>query len=181
MKIKYISSLCLFCVLLGCSSAKNENFHQALSNGQIVRNGVALSEYFEAKEYTLNKEVLFHLIVTLGTERVPKGQEINLSWQDKKLKDRIEEVEEIYISNKSDKPIEIENVTLSYFSTSRVLLEKTVIIQPKSFYKTQALVSSTSIYRAEMHRVLNIKINGTKEVIDINERRTPVSELGKNI
>lgn len=181
MKIKYISSWCLLFILFGCSSSKNENFQQALSNGQIIRNGVALSEYFEAKEFTSNKEVLLHLIVTLGTERVPKEQKVNLSWQDKKLKDRIEEVEEIYISNKSEKPIEIESITLSYFATSRVLLEKAVTIQPKSFYKTKALISTTSIYRAEKHRVLNVTINGTKEIINIAERRMPISELGKNI
>ncbi|SEI13825.1 hypothetical protein SAMN05660691_04131 [Rheinheimera pacifica] len=180
MNLRLIPSLCLLCIV-GCSSAKNESHHQKLSNGQIINNGIALSEYFEAKKYTANEEVLVHLIVTLGTERIPKGQELALSWQDKKLKDRIEEVEEVYISNKSERPIEIENARLTYFSTSRSLVENKVTIQPNSFYKTQALIASTSLYRAEKNRILIIKINGVEEVINLKERRTPVLELGENI
>lgn len=180
MTLRLISCLCLL-FIFGCSSIQNNSPIRKLSNGQIVSNGVPLSEYFEAKEYTSNKEALVHLIVTLGTERIPKGQELNLSWQDKNLKDRIEEVEEIYISNKSEKPIEIESASLSYFSTFRVLIDKAVLVQPKSFYKTQALVSSTSLYRAEKNRVLRIKVNGVVQEVNLKERRTPVLELGKNI
>lgn len=181
MKIKISVSLWILCSIVGCSSVKNEISPNPLTNGQIIRNGEALSEYFEAKAYTRDKEVLLHLIVTLGTERLPKGHEVSLSWQDKKLKDRIEAVEEIYISNKSEHPKVIERLTLSYFGVDRVLLKEAVTIEPNSFYKTKAIISFTSIYRAEMQRAFSIKIDGAQEVIDIKERRTPVSDLGKSI
>jgi hypothetical protein len=181
MKIKIIFSFWLFCILVGCSSVKNEHSPNPLTNGQIIRNGEALSEYFEAKAYTRNNEVLLHLIVTLGTERLPTGHEADLTWQDKKLKDRIESVEEVYISNKSEKPIVIANLSLSYFGKDRVLIDEAITIQPNSFFKTNAIISSTSLYRAEMQRTFGVKINGVQEVINIKERRTPVADLGKNI
>jgi hypothetical protein len=124
---------------------------------------------------------LTHLIVTLGKERIPKGQEVKLTFGERKIGDRIEEVEEIYFTNTSDKEVRIDGANLSYYGTSREFVDRPTSIAPKAFYKTKAFVSSTSLYRGEHGRLLKLIVDGVPQQVEIHERRTPVSELGSGL
>jgi|GEM_PF-2924302 len=178
MKFRTCIVILLSVVLSACSSNQTGRVVLSTPNGNGEFNSVLLSEYFESTALISNGELLAHLIVTLGKERVPKGQEVKISWKDRKFNDQIEEVEEIYFTNNSSEVITIENVNLTYYGASRDFLDQPASIPPKSFYKTQAFISSTSLYRGEKVRLLKLKVNGVQQEVVLREKRTPVSALG---
>ena len=165
----WLVSACIVSLFSACATSSGKVLQTSYSAG--VNQTVVLSNYFESKVLVADK-VLVHLIITLGNERLPKDYRSPLSWSDKKLRDRIDMVEEIYLTNQSDKPVNISNVALDYFSEVRTYIDQPTIIAPGSYLKTKKNIGTTSVYRAARTRKLYITVDGQPEEIVFNESRT---------
>lgn len=175
MKTSSLTLVMLALLLSGCAQSGRVVQSEMTRDG--VRSQVLLSEYFESRVRLVDEGLLAHLIVTLGKERVPRGQRVDLSLSDRVFNDWIEEVDEIYFTNESDQPLVLEDIRLSYFNGHLKLSEQPVTIQPGSFWKTPAAVKATVLYRMPRKRTLELVVGGQPYVIEMPERRTPVSEL----
>ncbi|WP_049721205.1 hypothetical protein [Gilvimarinus polysaccharolyticus] len=166
------------CLLLSaCSAHQSPRIVNSVPDGKGGFNSIVLSEYFESMATMFDDSLVAHVVVTLGDERLPEGYEKVLSWSDRKYQDHIEEVEEIYFTNLSDKEVTVSEVYLSYFQTERSLLSEPLVIPPKTFRKSDALVSISSVYRAPRRdRVLRVKANGVYEKVTLTEQRTPIKK-----
>ena len=165
----WLVSACIVSLFSACATSSGKVLQTSYPAG--VKQTVVLSNYFESKVLVADK-VLVHLILTLGDERLPEDYRSPLSWSDRKLRDRIDIVEEIYLSNQSGKPVTISNLTLDYFSKVRLYIDQPTIIAPGSFIKTKKNIGTTSVYRAARTRKLNITVDGQSEEIVFNESRT---------
>lgn len=155
------------------------------SSGQIVRTAidpatgkssqVALSNYFQSKAMIADGMVQAHLIVTLGKERVPKGVKLQVS----RLQKRIEEVTEIYFTNKGSVPVHLSNIKLVGEIQTQQILPKVFTIAPGQWVKSEAIVSTTSVYRAEYNTVLFYDYLGKQHQVPLPQIRTPVNQLSR--
>lgn len=175
MKTNLFTLVMLALLLGGCVQSGRVVQSEMTHDG--VRSQVLLSEYFESRVRLVDEGLLAHLIVTLGKERVPRGQRVDLSFNDRVFNDWIEEVDEIYFTNESDRPLVLQDVRLSYFNGHLKLSEQPVTIQPGSYWKTPPAVKSTVLYRAARQRTLELVVDGRSYQIEMQERRTPVAEL----
>lgn len=100
-----------FFLLASCAAPSPRVEHQfADSNGKIQTE--LLSEYFASKQLVDDGRLLVHLIVTLGKERVPPDEKVDIAFRDRLFSDQIEAVKEIYFTNKSDKAITLGRAKL---------------------------------------------------------------------
>lgn len=138
---------------------------------------VRLSEYFESNNMIAAGNLQAHLIVTLGRERVPEGYQ-----PEKKINrfaGEIEEVTEIYFSNKSAEPVAIANVVLRANALKLGILPSTITVAPGKWVKSDPIVRTTSVYRPDIDSVLQYEYKGEKYEAALPQIRTPVSELKK--
>lgn len=136
---------------------------------------VALSNYFQSKAMLADGTVQAHLIVTLGKERVPKGVKVQVS----RLQERIEEVTEIYFTNKGSVPVQLSNMKLVGEIQTQEILPKAITLAPGQWVKSEAIVSTASIYRAEYDTVLFYEYLGKQHQVPLPQIRTPVDQLSK--
>ena len=172
--MKHLSVLLIILSIAGCAGS-----------GRVIQttfdpvtgepNRVELSEYFQSKALIANEKLLAHLIVTLGSERVPKGY--TFTEKIDRFQDQIEEVTEIYFTNNSSEPIEISNVYLQNNSQRQDILPQTMTIPPGKWVKTEPIVEVTSVYRPNIESVLCYTYMGKQESASLPQIRTPVSEL----
>lgn len=166
---------CALLLLTSCALDQNGRIVRTVAGQQIV-----LSEYFESEHLVEEKSLLIHLVSTLGKERIPPGKSADIPWEQRKFNDRIEQVGEIYFTNNGDKPITIDSIFLSYDqrkSRSVSYSDKAITIAPQTFFKTNAHIGVTSLYRVARARRLSLNIDGVAYEINMKERRVPVSEL----
>lgn len=159
----------------GCTTKQTGRVYQYEmgENGKLV--AVEMSEYFEAKATLRDGDVLAHFILTLGDERVPEGGEIDISWKDRHVNDHIEGVYEVYFTNLSATNVVLDDIKLSYYGGAHIgFSNEPVTISSRAFYKTDAFVISESIYKAEVSRVLKLKIDGVEYQAEMQEQRTPL-------
>jgi hypothetical protein len=124
--------------------------------------------------------VLVHLIVTLGDERLPEGYDSPLTLGDLLIQDRVDRVEEIYVVNKSAKPVELQELELKIYSDWESMIDGPVTVEPTGHIKSKPDISTTSVFRAARKREVKVRMNGTVHELLLTERRIPVSDLRQN-
>ena len=139
------------------------------------RTTVRLSEYFESKNMIAGGNLQAHLIVTLGRERVPKGYKLEKKIN--RFASEIEEVTEIYFTNKSAQPVTISNMVLRAQVLKLDILPSTITVAPGKWVKSDPIVRTTSVYRHDIDSVLHYEYKGEKHEAALPQIRTPVSEL----
>jgi hypothetical protein len=176
--MKYLLLLLFFSTfLISCSANQTGRVVHSTPSKDGRLDSTLLSEYFESKALLFENSILAHLVVTLGSERLPKGYKSGLSWSDRKYRDRIEEVEEIYLTNNTNNNIVVEEISITRLGGAKAIIRNPVTIPANSFKKTAANISTTSVYRAEQKRILSVKINGKYYETILMEKRTPVNTL----
>ncbi|MBL4759925.1 MAG: hypothetical protein JKY80_03605 [Mariprofundaceae bacterium] len=177
MKLQLLIMIIL--ILTGCAVEQSGKVMSYEVNSSGITNKTELSNYFESKVMLPDTQVMAHLIVTLGDERLPKGYKSPLSGTDREYQDQIDEVEEIYFINKSPENVVIDNITLSFFGSTHPFSEGPVTIQPGkfSFIKTKPVIGTTSLYRAARKRILKLTVNGKPVQVTMDEVRTPVKRI----
>lgn len=174
--MKSMLPLALSLLIAACASNQNGRVVHSTSDVNGGLKAVELSEYYESKVLLNNGSVLAHLIVTLGEERLPNGYESPLSWSDRS-NDRIDAVQEIYLTNNTDKDVTLEELSISYYGSFKSLIDKNITISAKSYVKSNKIITTTSIYRAAKNRTLKYKINNSVGEVTLIEKRMPVKAL----
>lgn len=164
-------------LLTGCTLGPSGEVTQSQVTAQGTTSTQVLSRYFEARVDVPDSGLHAHLIATLGKERLPKGARLSISMSDRMFNSSIEEVVEIYFTNTSREPVVVEDVRLSFFNGWMGFDEAPATIAPQQFHKTVPVALVSSVYRAPLKRVLSLKVNGEPHELQLQERRTPLSEV----
>ena len=140
------------------------------------------SKYFSILDSVANKQVIAHIMVTLGKERLPKDYEGIKGWgklTNKNYEEGIfEAVTEVYFSNITDQDVSF--ILHSVNTTGRKDFKSQVIsIKPKSFYKTDAFVTIASKYKTEFPYQLDYTFEKQKKMISGTIKRDSMDKLGR--
>lgn len=140
------------------------------------------SKYFSKLDSVANKQVVAHIMITLGKERLPKDYTGIRGWgklTDKNYKEGIfEAVTEVYFSNITDQEI---SFTLHSIKTTgkKDFENQTITIKPKSFYKTKAFITIASKYKTEFPYQLDYTYQKQKKMISGTIKRQAMDELDR--
>ncbi len=137
---------------------------------------IQYSEYLEDVRVVGNGALKFHLVITLGSERLPKNYKIQNKWGriDRSQGD-IEEVYEIYITNLSSKKRDLQLQSINGMR----LAPSSTSIKPKSYVKTNPLVRVSSVYKTETDYVIAYKYQGKAKKLKGSAKRLTVKGLQK--
>ncbi len=169
-----INSIIVMAILTGCAQS-GRVIQTTFDPVTGKKNTVELSEYFESKNMIAGGDLQAHLIVTLGSERIPTGYKLKEKVD--RFQDQIEEVTEIYFSNKGEEPITIKNVFLQSNSQKLIILPNSITVMPGKWVKSEPIVGVTSVYRPDIESVLHYEHNGKNYTASLPEIRTPVAKL----
>lgn len=94
-----------------------------------------------------------------------------------RFQDEIEEVTEIYFTNKGTESISINNVFLQVNFLKLEISPSKITVEPGNWVISDPIVEITSIYRPDIESVLHYEYEGKKYEAALPQIRTPVSEL----
>jgi hypothetical protein len=175
--MKNLTSIIIISIFLSGCAASGRITQTTFDSVTGLENTVELSEYFESKNVIADEQVWVHLITTLGEERIPENY--ITSEKVDRSQGQIEEVTEIYFSNKSDETIILSNVYLQVNSLRHNIVPKIITLESGKRVKSEPNIRATSVYRPNIESVLHYEYKGLKYTASLPQLRTKVSALGK--
>lgn len=177
MKIALLFTASL--LLAGCSLGPSGYVTQSQVSADGRAQSQLLSPYYEARADLLEGGLHAHLISTQGKERLLEKPAFSIKMSDRMFNAAIEEVVEIYFSNRTDEPLVVEDVRVSFFGGWMAFEEPAFAVESRNFRKTVPVVFVSNAYRAPQKRTLSLTVNGERHELELQERRTPLSEVGR--
>ena len=173
--IIFLSILLTSCVSTPSTSPRINSIDNQLKE-------TSYSKYFSKLDSVANKQVVAHIMITLGKERLPKDYKGIKGWgklTNKNYEEGIfEAVTEVYFSNITDQ--EVSFILHGVKTTGRKdFKSKVITIKPNSFYKTDAFVTIASKFKKEFLYQLDYTFEKQKSKISGTIKRQRMDELGR--
>ena len=174
---KYLIHISLLSLLLyGCvgKSGRIESTTLDPNSGKLVK--AIYSKYWEDIQFSADKSVKTHTMITLGNERVPEGYQTNDKIR--LSQGEILGVLEVYLTNISTNTVDVQVTSIQEYARLYEINQKSVQLAPADWEVTEPIIERRTIYGTkDIPYEIQLSIDGKTETIKGNLHRLTVNEL----